>query len=465
VAEKKMPGETEIGRVMAVDTAQLTIELNAELKALTRSTYEGVEEVGRINSYLILPVGARRIVAMVTKVFLTEEAELGQGKAFVTLPSARRLMKATMIGTIEGNEFHQGISLFPVLDNPVLLTTKADLDLIFGCAGNGEHVCPSDPTKPSYCVRIGTSAIFGDYPIQVNPDAFFGKHAAVIGSTGSGKSCTIAAILQSILQLPEVKQTRFIILDTNGEYRSAFQREKDGAWSDAHEDYKCLYIPTDPLKPAQRLVIPYWFMDLDDFSRMFRASPAVQRPVLQEALGLARSAELQRSLVTALRAELVSEFNRVLSFTRGSATSDARQIRQLCDQAVAFLSAEKPALDSLCATCPNLTSRAVIQTFTDVREIARRNIRNEGQQFESYEAIGLQKRGEIDKKISPVIGCLVSYTHQPQESSDSVSVDSPRFFSKEKFLQVHLDRAMVSQEGVARGFARTPRRCSCASLD
>ena len=80
-----MGNERELGRVIAVDTAQLTIELNSEMKALTRATGEGVEEVARINSYAILPVGARRIVAMVTKVFLTEEAELGQGKAFVTL--------------------------------------------------------------------------------------------------------------------------------------------------------------------------------------------------------------------------------------------------------------------------------------------------------------------------------------------------------------------------------------------
>ena len=47
----------EIGRVVAVDTAQITIELSRDLKALTRVTYEGSVEVGRINSYVIIPVG------------------------------------------------------------------------------------------------------------------------------------------------------------------------------------------------------------------------------------------------------------------------------------------------------------------------------------------------------------------------------------------------------------------------
>jgi hypothetical protein len=60
-----MANDHEIGRVVAVDTAQVTIELNRDLKALTRSTYEGTIEVGSINSYVIIPVGSRRIVAMV----------------------------------------------------------------------------------------------------------------------------------------------------------------------------------------------------------------------------------------------------------------------------------------------------------------------------------------------------------------------------------------------------------------
>lgn len=123
-----MSTEHEIGRVVAVDTAQVTVELNRDLKALTRSTYEGTIEVGRINSYIIIPVGARRIVAMVTRVVMTEESELHADKTMVSLPSTRRLMKATMIGSIDEDQFRQGISLFPVLDSKVFLTTKEDLD-------------------------------------------------------------------------------------------------------------------------------------------------------------------------------------------------------------------------------------------------------------------------------------------------------------------------------------------------
>ena len=134
-----MANEHEIGRVVAVDTAQVTVELNRDLKALTRSTYEGTIEVGRINSYIIIPVGSRRIVGMVTRVVMTEESELQADKTMVSLPSTRRLMRATMIGSIDEDQFLQGISLFPVLDSKVFLTTKEDLNAIFGRGERGER--------------------------------------------------------------------------------------------------------------------------------------------------------------------------------------------------------------------------------------------------------------------------------------------------------------------------------------
>lgn len=167
-----MQSDFEIGRVVAVDTAQVTIELNRDMKGLTRSTYEGAQEVGRINSYVIIPVGARRLVAMVTRVFLTEEAELIADRTMVTLPSARRLVKATLIGTLDGNSYSQGVAAFPVLDNPVHLVTAGDLNVIFDCQPGGETACEIKESgqDPGFCIHLGDSPIFEGFPIQINPD-------------------------------------------------------------------------------------------------------------------------------------------------------------------------------------------------------------------------------------------------------------------------------------------------------
>ena len=264
-----MKTDFEIGHVVSVDTSQVTVELNSDLKALTRTTYEGAQEIGRINSYIIIPVGTRRLVGIVTRVVLNEEAE-PTSKTMIALPTSRRLLKATLIGTIDGEDYSLGVAVFPVLDNPVSLATREDLNIIFDTEQQ-KNVSPDDP---GFCVYLGNSPVFQGFKININPDALFGKHLAVIGSTGSGKSCTIASLFQSLLEMKDIKRTNIVILDTNGEYRTAFQKKL--------ADLSCLYIPTNSTDISDRLIIPYWFLNTDDFVRLFRASPGVQRPVLLE---------------------------------------------------------------------------------------------------------------------------------------------------------------------------------------
>ncbi|MFA5349909.1 MAG: DUF87 domain-containing protein [Candidatus Omnitrophota bacterium] len=439
-----MASDYEIGRVVAVDTAQVTVELNREMKALTRSTYEGTVEVGRINSYIIIPVGVRRIVAMVVKVLLTEESELRADKTMVTLPSARRLMKATMIGTIDEEEFRQGISLFPVLDSPVLVTSRKDLDAIFGKQKEGNIINPEDP---GYCIPIGRSVVFPDYNINIDPDALFGKHAAIIGSTGSGKSCSIATIIQSVIKCTDIKHTRFVILDTNGEYRTAFQNLDDNKkWVDADSKFKPLYIPTDPLEKGT-LAIPYWFMDSDDFVRLFRASPGVQRPVLLNALSSARNSDGQSESWLYIRENLIKELNRVLSLCGGTDKGDAKTIRQLCDGLTSYLndSAVTSQAALLASQYQGISADGLKTLFESVRNIVREGISNEGQKFESYASIDINKRQRIENAIKPILGTL-SRLPTNADSLSMASADCPKYFSKQAFRYQHLENAMGRDE-------------------
>lgn len=282
-----MKADSEIGRVVSIDTAEVRIKLDSNLKGMSRSTYEGAQEVGRINSYVIIPVGTQRLVAMVTRVTLAEDSEVKADRKAVSLPAARRMMSATLIGTIKIADsrrrlFQQGVSNFPVLDSPVHLIERADLDAIFGRA---EDVRPENRDDPGYCIPIGESVIEKGRPVRIDPDAFFGKHAAVLGSTGSGKSCTIATLLQSIHDQPDVKRTTCVILDTNGEYRAAFpDGENKEIWKG-----RTLYIPSDSGEKNKRLAIPYWFMNSEDFVRLFQASAGTQRPVLLDVLRQAKN--------------------------------------------------------------------------------------------------------------------------------------------------------------------------------
>ncbi len=443
-----MTTEHEIGRIVAVDTAQITVELNRDLKALTRSTYEGTIEVGRINSYIIIPVGSRRIVGMVTRVVMTEESELQADKTMVSLPSTRRLMKATMIGSIDEDRFRQGISLFPVLDSKVFLTTKEDLDAIFGRGRAGGEI---DLEDPGYCIPIGKSVVFPDYPIYIDPDAFFGKHVAIIGSTGSGKSCSIATILQSVISREEVKRTRIVILDTNGEYRAAFQKKKeDGTYANAIANRRTLYIPTDPSK-SDRLTIPYWFMDSDDFVRLFRAAPGVQRPVLLNTLTLARQEGLGPRW-TFLRGTLMQECHRVLALTATGTWQDKNSINVICDGVVAALqSAEnQAALQQLAEQYPALTTQPPVDTFMQVKNIAgRRN-------SQDYDPLGMGDRQNVETLLNGLVSNLASVPTVGLEIGIG-SADRPSYFGKTAFRYRHLESAMSRDQSNS---ARTRDNCS-----
>ena len=443
-----MSSEHEIGRVVAVDTAQVTVELNRDLKALTRSTYEGPIEVGRINSYVIIPVGSRRIVAMITRVNLTEESEMQADRMMVSLPSTRRLMKATMIGSIDENQFRQGISLFPVLDSKVYLTTKDDLDAIFSKHREDKAI---DPDKPGYCIPIGISVVFPDYTIQIDPDAFFGKHAAVIGSTGSGKSCSIATILQSIISKPDIKRTRIIILDTNGEYRAAFQREQeDGTHIDAIPERRSLYIPTDPLDPG-KLTIPYWFMNSEDFVRLFRAAPGVQRPVLLNALTLARQEQLGPQW-TFLRDLLIQECHRVLGLTATGTWQDRNSINIICEGVVKALNdtTNQAAFQELIGQYPTLAQSNPITVFNQVKAHAGRpNAQN-------FDPLDMARRQTAETLLSSLILDLASVP-SVELRLGAGSADRPSYFSKNDFRYRHLEEAMSRDQSHS---ARTRDNCS-----
>ncbi|MCY3942470.1 MAG: DUF87 domain-containing protein [Gemmatimonadetes bacterium] len=439
-----MTADSEIGRVVAIDTAQVSIELNRDLKGMSRNTCEGAQEVGRINSYVVIQVGARRLVAMVTRVVLVEEAEMKADRTMIALPAARRLMKATLIGTIEGSEFRQGISVFPVLDSPVHLAERADLDAIFGPIERHSIDVP-DPEEPRYCIPIGESSIVQGRPIRINPDAFFGKHAAVLGSTGSGKSCTIATLLQSIREQPSVKRTTCVILDTNGEYRSAFQEpNEDGSWKEAGPR-RTLYIPSDPTNKDERLAIPYWFMNADDFVRLFQASKGVQRPVLLEALRLARSDSTDASALWILREELLHEINRLWSLS-GKDEKTSKSVRDLANGLLTRI-----AEDDVASAWAKMSEEYAV-TVDDVEAALEKVSATAEQHIEEPwpKVLSSNARKTIRDAINPIWEKLTGAHLGESASRAGRSADAPSYFDKLKFRSRHLEQVLRREESGAR---------------
>lgn len=274
--------ERNIGKVISVDSFRAYIRLDDDLKSLYKSGYEDIYEVARINSYVIIPIGADRIVAMVTSVRAIDETELGKNKEALFLTKSARYLVATMIGTIENSgKYIQGVYNYPILDNPVWYVTKHDLDNIFDQKQKSVIDFEED-----YYLPIGSSPSFSDYKIKINPDKFFGKHAAILGNTGSGKSCTFASIIQSLFDFEyngkSLQNAHIIIFDTNGEYRQAFQGTKENPYKKLNE-VNAYHIDKNGMK------VPFWFMNFADFDFLFEPTSGTQAPVFKRALGLAKN--------------------------------------------------------------------------------------------------------------------------------------------------------------------------------
>lgn len=271
-----MANERNIGRVVTVDSLSVYVRLDDDLKSLYKSGYEEIYPVARINSYIIIPLGAERIVALVNRVMTREETEVSKNTSSIFLTESSRYLSATMVGTIENNKYIQGVYNYPILDNPVWYVTREDLDIIFDQQKKKDNIDYAE----DYYLPIGTSPAFPDYQVKINPDKMFGKHTAILGNTGSGKSCTLTSILQSLFQYnygdEKLKSAHIVIFDTNGEYKDAFMLE---------EKHKInpFWINDDGLK------IPYWFMNYDDMDYLFEPTTGTQGPILKRAIALAKS--------------------------------------------------------------------------------------------------------------------------------------------------------------------------------
>ena len=271
-----MANEMNIGRIVSVDSLSVYVRLDDDLKSLYKSGYEEIYPVARINSYIIIPVGAERIVAMVNRVMTREETDLSKSSGTIFLTESTKYLSATMVGTIEGRNYIQGVYNYPILDNPVWYVTREDLNIIFDQKEERDKI----DYKDDYYLPIGTSPAFPDFQVKINPDRLFGKHAAILGNTGSGKSCTLTALLQSMFQFQyneeKLKSAHVVIFDTNGEYKDAFKLE-------AKHKVNPFWINEEGIK------VPYWFMNYDDMDYLFEPTTGTQGPILKRALALAKS--------------------------------------------------------------------------------------------------------------------------------------------------------------------------------
>ncbi len=223
----------------------------------------------RINSYLVIPNETGWLVGMISWIGYNHAVANNE----VNLPKGQRMIYLNIMGhiveTLRGLIFERGAFSLPTVGDSILVPSIAQMDAV---------VKNSDKNT----ITIGTSPLAGNQEIKLSIDSLFGRHLAVLGNTGSGKSCTVAGIVrwsveESIKKAKRSPNARIIVLDPNGEYRNAFD--------DLDMDVFCYAIKASELEEdLQQLRSPAWMWTSQEWSSVLQASGRTQKPILREAL-------------------------------------------------------------------------------------------------------------------------------------------------------------------------------------
>lgn len=278
-----------IGSVVAVSADRFVIEMHSGTDSFTVVGFDDVHYVARLGSFVIIPAQAEYVVAEIVGL---RERDAGVGGEIDKAASAK-FLDVVPVGMlpIEGGRFRFGVSVFPSLYADALYALDGELDRIFDTSPaseqslgpDGADCVPAEATRLRI-LEIGRSVVFEDYDVKIRIDEFFGGHAAVLGNTGSGKSCTVASIMQELFDKPDEHHARgatFVLLDVNGEYHQAFEDLPTTGIIGVDR------LILDGTATAGRFRIPHWFLDLSEWELLLQASERTQVPILRMALGLA----------------------------------------------------------------------------------------------------------------------------------------------------------------------------------
>lgn len=287
--------DRRIGNVVQVAADRLVIELRGQRETFTVVGFDDIHYVARIGGFVLVPTGPDYVVCEIVGVRERDQPQPRGSRTTTELNKAQsiRFLDVVPVGTLpqdRDGEFRFGVSAFPSLYSDVLYCRHHDLDRIFDVAVREEPAAaqqePSAGSEPTRLrtLTVGTSVVFDGFDVKAKIDEFFGGHIAVLGNTGSGKSCTVASLIQSLFEKTSPHPARgatFLLLDVNGEYSRSLTRLPDPI------EVRSLTVPhTEAPQKTPTFRLPHWFMSVEEWELLLRASERTQQPVLRTALGL-----------------------------------------------------------------------------------------------------------------------------------------------------------------------------------
>lgn len=285
--------DLRIGSVIEVSGTSIRVELDGDITELTR-TYAGrVYSIGQLASVVKIHFGRRVLFAYVRMLRMSSEVQLESGNARSPADKEQRIMEADLFGeglwsgARSSLDFARGVISYPLPLQSVYLMTQQEVQELYKAA----EASRNDKEDPM--IELGTYVASDGAVARANTNLMFGQHCAVLGSTGTGKSATVAAILHALLKkissanLPW--RPRVVVIDPHGEYASAF--------ADRAVVYRAYNTEAGGEEAAMaELSLPYWLMSGDEFRSLVigktEEEATSQNNIVYKALSHARMHQL-----------------------------------------------------------------------------------------------------------------------------------------------------------------------------
>ena len=232
-----------LGKINAIEENSVIIDLDVDLNKTD----------SLISKHVIMQDEKRNIVG--------EIVDIKNNQAYVNL-----------LGEIVKNNFVFGVIRKPSFGSKVSLISPSKITKIIGV----------DEYEEDKDLYIGESPIYEGVKIGVDIDSFFNSHFAIFGSTGSGKSCSVARIIQNLFSKkdPIPYKASIFIFDAYGEYHQAFSKLHDVI---PQINFKT-YTTNLGISNSEVLRIPIWLLGVDDIALLLDAENHSQIPIIEKAL-------------------------------------------------------------------------------------------------------------------------------------------------------------------------------------
>ena len=436
-----------VGAVESVSPDEVRVLLELDAPHATALNTGTPAPFPRLNGYVLIPNESGATVAYIAWIGIERSPYPKRAGlrdfGLVDLPFPLRKMTVTPVGTLTSRrdrasgttkyDLSRGVIAFPSVGDQVLIPTPEQVEAIVGAKDSDKRV------------RIGSSPMASNAAIMVDPDKLFGRHLAVLGNTGSGKSCTVAGLIRWSMEAADkaiqeagknaTPNARFIVLDPNGEYAKAF--------ADQGDKLRLFRVP--PVVAGERpLDVPAWLWSGHEWTAVAHAQPGAQRPLLMQGLRELKSGQMEGVPREAIVRRYLGSYSiRVSAMLNTGTQAFAGSARQRFECA--------RLLETIASDCaqfagelegPTSTGLAAIHSTTTAIIDARRS----GNYFNDFAVADLESvRHALD---------TLAQTLPDMGTAAPISEDAPLFFNV-NLLAEHLERVATEQGGNLAAFVST----------